>query len=149
MLTPFILAYLALLWAIRGKAGRIADALAVNWLVNQCVVMMNGGYAYLPAFIAIDFLTGVYLSFYDGGNLARRASKFFIPMVALNAAGYVGGGEAPDWHYPVLFALAWAQLLAVGFGVWGNGLLEALDHTLCSVRVSLSRAASFFSWGRK
>ena len=125
MITPLVLLYLAALWSIRRND--IGHALAVNWAVNQAAVMLNAGHPNFIVFIAVDLLTGVWLSLHVQTKAARQAAVFFLPMIALNAAAYVVGQPTPAWHYGVLFGLAWLQLIWVVTGIWGNGLMEIME----------------------
>lgn len=145
----WILGYLAVLWGLHRekRCSLIADALAANWAVNQLIVMANGGWPVLPLFIAVDLATGAWLTAELGTKTARRTAWVFLPMIAFNAAVYATG-STPAWHHPALFILAWIQTAVVAWGVWGDGLMEALDHPRVSVRLSLARAAHFFSRGQ-
>lgn len=146
-ITPLMLLYIAAMYCMRkGEHGRIVDALAANWLINQTIVMGNGGYPDLPLFIAVDFVTGLWLATWEGGKAARRAAWVFILMIALNAAAYVNGAPVPAWHHSLLFALAWIQLGIVG--AMDNGIRKALDSAVGSVRHPISGAVHYFR-GRK
>lgn len=142
MITPLVLLYLAALWAIRRDD--IGHALAVNWAVNQAAVMLNAGHPNFIVFIAVDFLTTIWLALRVQTKLARDCAKFFLPMIALNAAAYVVGQPTPDWHYGVLFGLAWLQILWVVTGIWGNGLMEVLDNSGRGFRHSISGWFAFW-----
>lgn len=144
----WILGYLAVLWGLHRekRCSLIADALAANWAVNQLIVMANGGWPVLPLFIFVDLATAVWLTAELGTQTARRTAKAFIPMIAFNGAMYTQS-VLPDWHNPVLLFLAFAQAAVVAWGVWGDGLVEALDNPRFSVRVSLARAVHFFTRG--
>lgn len=147
MFTPLMLAFIAAMYCLRkGVHGRVVDALALNWAVNQAIVMGNGGYPDFPLFIAVDFITGFWLASWEGGKVARKAAWVFIPMIALNAAAYVNGSPVPAWHHSALFALAWVQL---GFvGAMDNGIRKALDIAARGVRHPIS-SAIYLIWGRK
>lgn len=147
MLTPVILLFISAMYCLRkGTHGRVVDALAVNWAVNQAIVMMNSGYPDLPLFIFVDFMTGIWLVAQEGGKVARRAAWVFIPMMALNAAVYVNGSPVPTWHYILLFSLAWLQLGIVG--AMDNGTGKALDSAIGSVRHTISSAFYYFRRGK-
>lgn len=145
MITLPILAYLAGLWFLR-KCD-VTHALAVNWGVNQAIVMVNGGFPNLPLFIAVDFLTGLWLALKLQGPEARQAAFFFLPMIALNAAAYAAG-TLPHWHHTALFGLAWLQLLWVVIGVKGDELVESLDHTSIGIRNSIFGLLAFWRGGK-
>jgi len=148
IITPLMLLYIAAMYCLRkGEHGRIVDALAANWFINQALVMSNVGYPhYLIGYCTIDFITGFWLMTWEGGKAARRAAIFFIPMLALNAAVYASGGSEPWWHYGTLFALAALQLGMVG--AMDDGIRKVVDSALCSVRHPVSSAAYYFR-GRK
>ena len=132
-----MLAYIAALYCLRkGGHGRVIDALAINWMVNQAIVMTNSGYPDLPMFIAVDFMTGLYLVSWVGGAAAKRAAWVFIPMMSLNAA--VAIVQIPAWHYASLFALAWIQLALVG--AMEDGIRKALDTAVRGIRHPVSSA---------
>jgi len=142
--TVIILAYLAALWWTRRETA-IADALFVNWAVNQAAVLIyvdNG--SHMLVFITTDFLTGLWLTLKMQGKAARRAALFFLPMIALNAGAYAAGGNPPRWQEITLDALAWAQLLWVVLETWGHGLLAIFDNSGGGFRHSISRASGFF-----
>lgn len=145
MLTLPILAYLACLWALRRRD--VTHALAVNWAVNQAVVMLNGGLPHLPFFILADFLTGLWLAMKLQGTVARQTAFFFLPMIAMNAAAYAAG-TLPNWHHTALFGLAWLQLLWVVIGVKKHELVGSLDNPFGGLRNAASWANSHFR-GRK
>ena len=146
-ITPLMLAFIAALYCLRnGREGRVVDALAANWAINQALVMGNEGFPVLPLFIAVDFVTGFWLASWEGTRTARRAAWVFIPMIALNSAAYVNGSPVPTWHHSLLFLLAWIQLGMVG--AMDNGIRKALDFARCGVRNPISSAAYFFR-GRK
>lgn len=137
-----VIAYLVALWVLSKRQGQIADALAVNWIVCQMAVMLNGGYGNLPAFLLADFLTALWLALSVQGVSARRASYWFVPMIALNSAAYAAGGNPPVWHHTLLSICAWGQLVAT---YWGpHGLMEILDNTSSSIRHSISGAVASF-----
>jgi len=143
-MTVIILAYLAALWWVRRETA-IADALFVNWAVNQFAVMIyadNG--SHLLVFITTDFLAGLWLTLKMQGKAARRAALFFLPMIALNAGAYAAGGNPPRWQEITLDALAWAQLLWVVLEIWGHGLLAFFNNTDGGTRYPISRASGFF-----
>jgi len=143
MFTPLMLLYIAAMYCLRkGSHGRVIDALAANWAVNQIIVMSNAGYPDLPLFIAVDFITGLYLATWEGGKAARRASSVFIAMIAMNAAAYVNGSPVPAWHHSALFALAWLQLGVVG--AMDDGIRKALDTALRGIRHPISSAVYIF-----
>jgi hypothetical protein len=143
VITPLMLLFIAAMFCLRKcEHGRVIDALAANWAVNQAIVMSNAGYPDLPLFITVDFLTGLWLATWEGGKAARRAAWVFIPMIALNAAAYVNGSPVPLWHHSLLFALAWLQLGMVG--AMDNGIRTALDTAFCSIRHPISSAVYYF-----
>jgi hypothetical protein len=147
VITPLMLAYITAMYCLRrGEHGRVVDALAANWLINQVIVMGNAGFPDLPLFIAVDFFTGLWLATSNRGRVARRAALVFIPMIALNAAAYVNGDPVPWWHHGLLFALAWIQLGIVG--AMNDGFRKALDSAVRSVRHPISSSMYFFR-GRK
>jgi uncharacterized membrane protein len=124
-ITPLMVAYLAAIYCLqKGEYGRVIDALAVNWFVNQAIVMMNGAQPDLPLFVAVDFVTGLWLVTWAGGKVARKVSFVFVLMIALNSAAYIAQGLVPHWHYNALFALAWLQLGVVG--AMDNGIRKAV-----------------------
>lgn len=143
-MTFLVLAYIAVVYILkRGENARIVDAIALNWLVNQCVVEANGGYPVLPIFIATDFITGLFLVTWMGGNIvAHRASWFFIPMIALNAAAYVIGEPLPEWHHSALFALAWLQIGVVG--AMDDGFRTIVDRASSGILHPISSALYYF-----
>lgn len=142
-----VLLYIAVIYCLRrGENIRVVDALAFNWFVNQCVVMANGGYPVLPVFIAVDFITGLWLATWESGKAAHKATWFFIPMIALNAAAYVNGEPIPSWHHTALFALAWLQIGAVG--AMDDGFRKALDIAVRGFRHPVSSTFYYFR-GRK
>lgn len=142
-LTPLMLLYIAAVYCLRkGDNIRVVDAVAFNWFLNQCVVMANGGYPVLPVFIAIDFITGLFLVTWVGGKTAHRASWFFIPMIALNAAAYVIGEPLPQWHYSTLFALAWLQIGVVG--AMDDGFRTIVDRASSGILHPISSALYYF-----
>jgi len=146
-MTIAVLLYIAVVYCLRrGENSRVVDAVALNWFVNQCVVEANGGYPVLPVFIAVDFITGLWLATWEGGKAARKATWFFIPMIALNAAAYVNGEPIPNWHYMALFALAWLQIGAVG--AMDDGFRKALDTAVRGFCHPISSTVYYFR-GRK
>jgi hypothetical protein len=147
VITLPMLLYMAAMYCLRkGSNGRVVDALAVNWLINQVIVMGNQSYSDLPLFIAVDFVTSLWLMTRVGGKAARRAAIFFIPMIALNAAVYASAGPDPVWHYNLLFALAAVQLGVIG--AMDDGFRKAVDSALCSILHPISGAVHYFR-GRK
>ena len=142
MITPLVLLYLSVLWGIRRSD--IAHALAVNWAVNQAAVMLNAGHPNFVVFIAVDLLTGVWLSLRVQTKASRQAAAFFLPMIALNAAAYVVGKPTPVWHYDVLFGLACLHLIWVVTVIWGNGLIEILYNSGRGFRHSISGWFAFW-----
>lgn len=136
-----MLAYIVALYCFRkGGHGRVIDALAVNWAINQVIVMTNSGYPDLPLFIAVDLMTGIYLVSWVSGKVARLTAWVFIPMMSLNAAVYLA--DAPAWHYHALFALAWIQLIVVG--AMDDGIRKALDTAVRGLRHPVSSALHYF-----
>jgi len=147
VITPLMLLFIAAMFCLRKCGhGRVVDALAANWAINQAIVMSNSGYPGLPLFITVDFFTGLWLATWESGKVARRAAWFFIPMIALNAAAYVNGSPVPTWHHSLLFALAWLQLGIVG--AMDDGIRKALDSAFGSVRHPISSTVYYFR-GRK
>jgi len=143
VVTPWMMLYLATVYCLRdGDNRRVVDALAFNWFVNQIVVMANGGYPVLPIFIAIDFITGLWLATYEGSKTEHRAAWFFIPMMSLNAAAYVNGEPTPGWHYTALFALAWAQIGVVGANY--DGFRKIVDRASSRILHPISSALYYF-----
>jgi hypothetical protein len=149
-LTPLMLALLCMYWLVhRSDDGRlVADGLFLNWAVNQIGAMLwiKAGWGGQPLilFWVVDLLTALWLGLYVGTQLSRRAAKWFMPMLALNAAVWALG-VYPGWHYYTLLALAYAQVLAVMSGLWGHGLLEAFNTTRHRLRDQLADAVSFIT----
>lgn len=126
--TPAMLAYLAALWLAIGRDSRIAVALGACWGVGQAGVMLNGGYAPLLLFGVADFVTAMHLALRVGTVEAKRVAFFSIPMIAVNAAAYAQANPPLNWHYTVLFGLAWAQVLVAVWGAHGGGFIEIVDN---------------------
>ena len=142
-MTVFVLLYIAVVYTLRrGDNIRVVDAVALNWFLNQVVVDANGGFPVLPVFILVDFVTGLFLVTWFGGKTAPRASWFFIPMIALNAAAYVNGEPLPEWHYATLFALAWLQIGVVG--AMDDGFRTIVDRASSGVLHPISRTLYHF-----
>lgn len=142
-MTIAVLLYIAFVYFLRrGDNSRVVDAIAINWFLNQCVVEANGGYPVLPGFILVDFVTGLWLVTWQGGVVAHRASWFFIPMMALNAAAYVNGEPLPDWHHVTLFAFAWLQIGVVG--AMDDGFRAFVDRASSGVLHPISSALYYF-----
>jgi hypothetical protein len=153
MFTPSMLLLISLYWlAHRHENGKlVADALAVNWGFNQAAMMiwLGAGWGGSPllVFWAVDMLTATWLALYVGTKLARRAASWFVPMLALNAAIWASGSD-PQWHYHILLGLAYGQALTVLIGLWGHGLLEAIDNSRHRLRDKLVDALAFIGGQR-
>lgn len=144
-MTIVILAYLAALWALHREkeCSRIADALAANWAINTLVTLVNGGWPSLPLFMLVDILTGLWLAKEVGTKTARYAEALFFPMVGVNFTSYFSA-TLPAWHHDVLSGLAWAQIAAVVWGVWGHDLVQSLGNSVRRVRFALTHAVHVF-----
>jgi len=138
-----VLLYIAVVYFLRrGENSRVVDAIAINWFLNQCVVEANGGFPVLPIFILVDFVTGLWLVTWKGGIVAHRASWFYIPMIAFNAAAYVNGEPLPGWHHATLFAFAWLQIGVVG--AMDDGFRAFVDRASSGVLHPISSALYYF-----
>lgn len=138
-----VLFYIAAVYCLRrGENMRVVDAVALNWFVNQCVVEANGGFPVLAVFIAVDFITGLFLVTWVGGKTAHRVSWFFIPMIAINAAAYVNGEPLPEWHHATLFAFAGLQIGVVG--AMDDGFRAFVDRASNGVLHPISSALYYF-----
>lgn len=149
MLTLNVLPFIAALYLCRNLSSRpvIVDALALNWLVCQTIVIANGGYARPDLFVAVDFVTAVFLAAYVQGRRARTISSLFIPMLVINGFRYVIPADTPPILTSSLDVLAWSQLVVAYIG-GQNGALATMDFRFNPRRGLFARAFSAI-WGRE
>jgi hypothetical protein len=135
------LVYMALVYALlrvgqpigsiaRGRNVACVDVLFINWVVGHCLWMAHGRVSHLPSVIVIEFLTAVWLVAMVGSALSRRLACFSLGAMLAGMTIYLMGDPAPPWKTMAMNAVAWGQMAALVWGVWGDGLGKAVGRAV-------------------
>jgi hypothetical protein len=122
------------------EARRIADVLFAGWLASILFDAGIGGEDGLLFRIGTDAVMAFALA--RGGALSRRVTLWFVPMLVLNAGLYVGR-DPMGLTMTILNLTAWAQMVTLLAGIWGDGLGQIMGGGVRGVRDRLLDLAAF------
>lgn len=112
--------------SLRGNLRQVVvvDVLLVNWLVCEFARLSIDGQQLPAAFLAVDIVSALWLSFRIRGVAAALAEIFFVAQIIFNSAFFFAHAFDEWTHWIGLSILSWGQLLAVSGGILRHDLVE-------------------------
>ena len=121
-----VLAYMTLIFALRNSA--CATVMFANWAASMALWLIAGEAVPVLAFMALDFVTAAILAGLIATKLGKILCLFNWALFVLHGLVFQLGSPAPEWHVDLIDWIAWAQIIVLALGVWGDGLVELVDR---------------------
>lgn len=124
---------------LRGNLRQVVviDALMLNWLACEIARQSVPGGQLPAAFLCIDIVSALWLSFRVKGLCAGLAEIFYIALIIFNSAFFFANAFDAGIHWMGLSILSWGQLVAVTGGIMRRDLAEIARRA--SARLGLRR----------